>query len=184
MLTSNTTDEIVPQIQFEDGRRQIGNVCYEDAFVTRELERQIEEIEQSKLSGQSPQLLQFGAGFRQGRRKMMNNVTKPLPNPLTGGLPFCSSKWPQELAENRLFEGFSQEEWEWLRADLSLSQIEERLTAALEYGPAPAHDLVFNILEAARSGWKTGYLRMESARSGWRLRTTKPAPFEVGMHQK
>ena len=41
----------------------------EDAFVTRELERQIEEIEQSKPSGQSPQLLQFAAGFRKGRKK-------------------------------------------------------------------------------------------------------------------
>jgi hypothetical protein len=55
-----------------------------------------------------------------------------------------------ELADNRPFDGFEQWEWDWLRADLSVAQIEEGLTTAFEYGPAPSHSLVFNVLDAAR----------------------------------
>jgi hypothetical protein len=56
-----------------------------------------------------------------------------------------------QLADKRPFDGFEQWEWEWLRQDLTVAQIEEGLTAAFEYGPNPSHSLVFNILEAARS---------------------------------
>jgi hypothetical protein len=37
--------------------------------VTLEIKRQLAEIEQRKLSGQDPQLLQFVAGFRKGKEK-------------------------------------------------------------------------------------------------------------------
>jgi hypothetical protein len=39
----------------------------ENAFVSLNLKRQIDEIEQSRLSGQAPQIQQFQAGFRKAK---------------------------------------------------------------------------------------------------------------------
>jgi len=55
-----------------------------------------------------------------------------------------------QLANKRPFDGFEQWKWEWLRADLSVAQIEHGLTEAFEYNPNPSHSLVFHVLDAAR----------------------------------
>jgi hypothetical protein len=54
----------------------------------------------------------------------------------------------KRLANAQPFEGF--EQWEWLRQDLSIAQIEEGLTQAFEYNANPSHSMVFQVLEAAR----------------------------------
>jgi hypothetical protein len=54
------------------------------------------------------------------------------------------------------FESFKQWEWEWLRADLSQSQIEEGLTEAFEHSSNPSHSLVFQVLDAARQRVENG----------------------------
>jgi hypothetical protein len=61
-----------------------------------------------------------------------------------------------QLADNRPFECFQQWEWEWLRQDLSVTQIEEGLTKAFECNPDPSHSLIFGVLEAARSRVEAG----------------------------
>ena len=94
--------------------------------------------------------------IRQEIEKLMHNVTEPLPDPLSGKPSFVRAMAAQ-LADNRPFECFQQWEWEWLRQDLSVAQIEEGLTAAFEYGPNPSRSLVFDILEAARSRVEQGY---------------------------
>ena len=87
--------------------------------------------------------------IRQEIEKLMHNVTEPLPDPLSGKPSFVRAMAAQ-LADNRPFECFHQWEWEWLRQDLSVSQIEEGLTEAFECNPDPWHSLVFDVLEAAR----------------------------------
>ena len=80
----------------------------------------------------------------------MHNVTEPLLDPVSGKPSFVRAMAAQ-LADNRPFKCFRQWEWEWLRQDLSVAQIEEGLTAAFEYGPNPSRSLVFDVLEAARA---------------------------------
>jgi hypothetical protein len=87
---------------------------------------------------------------------IMHDVTEPLPDPLTGKPSFVRAMAAQ-LADNRPFECFQQWEWEWLRQDLSVTQIEEGLTAAFECNPDPSHSLVFDVLEAARSRVEAGF---------------------------
>ena len=94
--------------------------------------------------------------IRQEIEKLLHNVTEPLPDPLSGKPSFVRAMAAQ-LADNRPFECFRQWEWEWLRQDLSVAQIEEGLTAAFEYGPNPSRSLVFDVLEAARSRVEQGY---------------------------
>jgi hypothetical protein len=86
---------------------------------------------------------------------IMHDVTEPLPDPCTGKPSFVRAMAAQ-LADNRPFECFQQWEWEWLRQDLSVTQIEEGLTEAFEYNPNPSHSCVFQILEAARSRVEAG----------------------------
>ena len=122
---------------------------------------EIDEIEQSKLSGQGQEILQFQASAKsKGDTPLslviMHDVTEPLPDPLTGKPSFVRAMAAQ-LADNRPFECFQQWEWEWLRQNLSVAQIEEGLTAAFEYGPNPSRSLVFGVLEAARSRVEQGY---------------------------
>ena len=121
---------------------------------------EIDEIEQSKLSGQGQEILQFQASAKsKGDTPLslviMPDVTEPLPDPLTGKPSFVRAMAAQ-LADNWPFECFQQWEWEWLRQDLTVTQIEEGLTEAFEYNPTPSHSLVFNILEAARSRVEVG----------------------------
>jgi hypothetical protein len=111
----------------------------------------------------------------------VKDVTEPRPDPITGKPSFVRAMAAQ-FADMRPFDGFEQWEWDWLRADLSFAQIEEGLTQAFEYGPAPFHSLVFNILEAARSRvedglppygdlWAPAHARRNasrSKRSAWR----------------
>lgn len=80
----------------------------------------------------------------------MKDITEPLPDPITGKPSFVRAM-AEEFFNREPFESLEQWEWEWLRQDLTVAQIEEGLTAAFEYGPNPSHSLVFNILEAARS---------------------------------
>ena len=94
--------------------------------------------------------------IRQEIEKLMHNVTEPLPDPITGKPSFVRAMAAQ-LADNRPFECFQQWEWEWLRQDLSVAQIEEGLTEAFECSPDPSHSLVFDVLEAARSRVEQGY---------------------------
>ena len=93
--------------------------------------------------------------IRQEIEKLMHNVTEPLPDPLSGKPSFVRAMAAQ-LADNRPFECFQQWEWEWLRQDLSVTQIEEGLTEAFECNPDPSHSLVFDVLEAARSRVEAG----------------------------
>ena len=90
------------------------------------------------------------------RRKLPENVTEPLPDPVSGKPSFVRALAAQ-LADNRPFKCFRQWEWEWLRQDLSVAQIEEGLTAAFEYGPNPSRSLVFDVLEAAQVRVEQGY---------------------------
>ena len=92
----------------------------------------------------------------------MKDITEPLSDPITGKPSFVRAM-AEEFFNRKPFESLEQWEWEWLRQDLSVAQIEEGLTEAFEYGPNPSHSLVFNILEAARSRWNTGFLRMENS---------------------
>ena len=121
---------------------------------------EIDEIEQSKLSGQGQEILQFQASAKsKGDTPLslviMPDVTEPLPDPLTGKPSFVRAMAAQ-LADNRPFECFQQWEWEYLRQDLSVTQIEEGLTEAFECNPDPSHSLVFDVLEAARSRVEAG----------------------------
>jgi hypothetical protein len=86
----------------------------------------------------------------------VKDVTDPLPDPLTGKPSFVRAM-AEQLADRRPFEGFLEWEWEWLRADLSLAQIEEGLSAAFDHNPAPSHSLVFTTLEVARSRVEQGF---------------------------
>ena len=86
----------------------------------------------------------------------MHNVTEPLLDPVSGKPSFIRAMAAQ-LADNRPFKCFRQWEWEWLRQDLSVAQIEEGLTAAFEYGPSPSRSLVFDVLEAARARVEAGH---------------------------
>jgi hypothetical protein len=61
-----------------------------------------------------------------------------------------------ELTNSRPFVSFEQWEWDWLRADLSIDQIAEGFTMVFEYGRAPSHGLLWNVLEAARSRVEDG----------------------------
>jgi hypothetical protein len=79
----------------------------------------------------------------------MDDVTEPLPDPLTGGTSFVRGM-AARLADKRPFENFEQWEWDWLRADLSIDPIQEGLSYAFEHNPNPHHSMVFQTLDAAR----------------------------------
>ena len=83
----------------------------------------------------------------------LQDVTEPIQDPHTGGALFVRAI-AQQLADNRPFEGFL--EWEWLRADVSVAQMEEGLTMAFAHNPTPSHTSGFDILEAARSRVEDG----------------------------
>jgi hypothetical protein len=85
----------------------------------------------------------------------MQDVKTPILNPLTGKPSFVLAI-AAELADNRPFDGFSEEEWDWLRADLSVAQIEEGLTEAFEHNSNPSHSCVFQILDVARQRVEDG----------------------------
>jgi hypothetical protein len=85
----------------------------------------------------------------------MDDVTEPLPDPCTGKPSFVGAMAAQ-LADNLPFECFQQWEWEWLRQDLSVTQIEEGLTEAFEDSSNPSHSLVFQVLDAARQRVENG----------------------------
>lgn len=53
----------------------------------------------------------ISSGFSQGENKIVDDLTEPLPDPITEGTSFVRPM-AAELAENRLFGGFSQEEWD------------------------------------------------------------------------
>ena len=85
----------------------------------------------------------------------MKDITEPLSDPITGKPSFVRAM-AEEFFNRKPFESLEQWEWEWLRQDLSVAQIEEGLTEAFEYGPNPSHSLVYQVLAAARQRVERG----------------------------
>ena len=62
----------------------------------------------------------------------MKDITEPLSDPITGKPSFVRAM-AEEFFNRKPFESLEQWEWEWLRQDLSVAQIEEGLTEAFEW---------------------------------------------------
>jgi hypothetical protein len=122
---------------------------------TLEIKRQFK----NRLAGRKADVAAISGGLSGKRAKAVEGVgphhslfvatVKTLQNRLDPHWDLIFRQWwPSLLISGPLMDLSNGSEW--LRADLSVAQIEHGLTEAFEYNPNPSHSLVFHVLDAAR----------------------------------